>query len=592
MRTGKSDGKRLSAFKPTGLLAFRAFIERGYDKTFQALRVRQFMASEPARRYISTMVLVILTLSTVQFSAAKSVPSEASTANPSGRGGKALPSLTEILGRLRASTEQTYVDLTHFVCKERIERYRGEARNPHGHKIDVIMSQVIYDHDSEQYTDLRQNGKPLSRIDALSGAWSHGEYGTVLRETINGLNSRAVNFVSFSVLGGKRAAVYTFDYGVSDSPWDILVAGTHYKMPFHCQIWASVTTGALLRIERITHDVPSLIGISAVNWAVEFGSISVNGKVLWLPHRAIYSVSYPNCDCHYWNQIQFSEYRRREMDFSKGWTEVSRHDLQILGDIRPNRFFKMITQLEDTHRVLELLARVHLQRPVRVYALGSTAEYDLCRPTPWMTAFSIQLPSAHYIILGPQAGDQAVVHEYVHALMHDTFHHLPFWLNEGIADFYSTIEPSRDSVKLGAPPEGNVEYLERFGLPLHVETLMKAPGDISDVQIAQGVYAESWLLVDMLSLKPEYSSQFSQFLAMVSQGQDPEQLFRRLWNKSSNSIDDDLRNYLNSHRISTKKVYLPDSRQAEDSSTSVVERGDWQSLYTQLLLLLQQYWQS
>jgi hypothetical protein len=229
-------------------------------------------------------------------------------------GGTGFASPSELLGRVRVSAEHVYKALTNFVCHEEIERYRGNAHNPMGHKVDVITTEVSYSSDSERYAEIFQNNKPLSQIGELSGAWSEGEYGTVLRETIKALESRTVKFVSFSILEGKPAAVFSFDYTAGDSPWDIAVAGTHYTLPFHGQVWASPVSGDILRIDRIAHDVPAGTGISGVNWAVMFGPMQADAKTFWLPVKGVYSVSYVNSDRHEWNQIAFSGYKHYGSD--------------------------------------------------------------------------------------------------------------------------------------------------------------------------------------------------------------------------------------------------------------------------------------
>ncbi len=278
------------------------------------MKISQLTIGIFARGLTSTVLCsALVSLGGADFLAARVLPTgyPASNQNQSNgsAGATALPSPSELLVRVRVSAEHVYRNLTNFVCNEQIERYRGNAHNPMGRKVDVITTEVSYSSDSEHYADIHQNDKPLGQIGALSGAWSEGEYGTVLRETIKALESRTVKFVSFSILEGKTAAVYSFDYTAADSPWDIAVAGTHYTLPFHGQVWASPVTGDILRIDRIAHDVPAGTGISGVNWAVMFGPMQAEAKMFWLPVKGVYSVSYVNSDRHEWNQIAFSAYK-------------------------------------------------------------------------------------------------------------------------------------------------------------------------------------------------------------------------------------------------------------------------------------------
>jgi hypothetical protein len=209
-----------------------------------------------------------------------------------------------------ASASQAYEDLKNFVCREDIERFKGNSRNPAGRKLDVITSTVSYDRDAEHYTDIYQNNKPLNQIRGLPGAWSEGEYGTLLGETLKALRSRKIASVASAPLEGSPALVYSFDYSAEDSPWEIEVSGHHYFLPFRGQVWASPVTGAVLRIDRIATNVPEQTGIAGVNWSVSFGTQTADQRPFWLPTKAVYSVSYLDGGRHEWNLIAFSGYRR------------------------------------------------------------------------------------------------------------------------------------------------------------------------------------------------------------------------------------------------------------------------------------------
>jgi hypothetical protein len=215
-----------------------------------------------------------------------------------------------LLEQARQSAGRIHRAMAGFVCSERITRFKGNGGNKQSHKIDVITSLVSYSSDKELYADIRQNDKRLSRIGAVRGAWSEGEYGTFLRETGAILSSRPVRFLSISNLDNQLAAAYAFDLSAEESPWDIQVSGKHYTLPFHGQLWVSPGTGNILRIDRISSRVPSETGISGVNWSVDFAQIEVEGKSCWLPAKAVYSVTYLNSSRHEWNTIAFSDYHR------------------------------------------------------------------------------------------------------------------------------------------------------------------------------------------------------------------------------------------------------------------------------------------
>lgn len=286
------------------------------------MRINQITRGLFAYRLTSIMLSMMLSLGAADVSVARVLPT--GHAAPTSGQTSSVPGQTssqqaasastlspaQLLDRVRSSAGEVIANLTNFACSEQIQRYRGSARSVAAHKVDVVTTKVTYSNESEHYSDIHQNNKALARIGLLSGAWSAGEYGTILRETVNALHSRGIQFVALSTLDGKTAAVFRFEYTAGDSPWDIDVAGAHYTLPFHAQVWASPVTGDILRIDRIAYDVPGQTGISGVNWAVMFGPNQADGKAFWLPTKGVYSVSYLNSDRHEWNEIAFSDYKR------------------------------------------------------------------------------------------------------------------------------------------------------------------------------------------------------------------------------------------------------------------------------------------
>jgi hypothetical protein len=221
-----------------------------------------------------------------------------------------LFSPADLFEKARESASRMDKELAQFVCHEQIERFKGSVAREQRRKVDVITSLVSYDSGEEHYTDILQNSRRMDRIGAVKGAWSEGEYGTFLREAASIFRSKPVRFLSMSTIEGQPAAAYSFDLSADESPWDIQVSGKHYKLPFRGQLWVSPTTGNILQIDRISTGADPATGISGVNWSVTFGEVQVDGKICWLPTKAIYSVTYLRSDRHEWNKIAFSGYRR------------------------------------------------------------------------------------------------------------------------------------------------------------------------------------------------------------------------------------------------------------------------------------------
>jgi len=236
----------------------------------------------------------------------------AASTRPSGPGLPA-PRLSgyDLLLLGREASSRIYREMSSVVCRERIDRFKGSIGDAEGRPVDVITSDVAMEQGAERYSNIRQNDKPRSSISRVGGAWSEGEYSTLLRQTAETLNSDdVIKMGVVTRLGGTPAILFPFDVPQSESNWDFQVRSKHYFLGFHGEVWISQANGEVLRIRRTSNQLPSSLGISQVDWSVDFGSNDLDGHSLILPSKATYSVTYPRDRHREWNVISFSDYHR------------------------------------------------------------------------------------------------------------------------------------------------------------------------------------------------------------------------------------------------------------------------------------------
>jgi len=106
----------------------------------------------------------------------------------------------------------------------------------------------------------------------------------------------------------------------------------------------------------------------------------------------------------------------------------------------------------------------------------------------------------NYIGMNAEAGNansDIVFHEYVHYFLAHQYGEVPLWLNEGLAEYYSTFRADKNEVHVGLPVDNHVLYLREKSL-LSLGELFEMNTDSKDYREGerQGVfYAESWALV-------------------------------------------------------------------------------------------------
>jgi tetratricopeptide (TPR) repeat protein len=193
------------------------------------------------------------------------------------------------------------------------------------------------------------------------------------------------------------------------------------------------------------------------------------------------------------------------------------------------------------------------QRKVRVIAFRSAREFGAYRVSQAAFAYYQRTRSGDYIMMQDLAPDhyQVGVHEYTHFVVRESGLKLPLWLNEGLAEFYSSLESREGQVFLGHPPYGRLRSL-RTQSWIRLQTLFSVgqtspyytQADKMDI-----FYAESWALTHMLAMHAEYAAQFRHFLALISNGTPELEAVQVLYHKNPDQLISDLNDYLQQRQL-------------------------------------------
>ena len=186
--------------------------------------------------------------------------------------------------------------------------------------------------------------------------------------------------------------------------------------------------------------------------------------------------------------------------------------------------------------------------PVRVMAFRDTAAYDPYRVRASSDAYYVGSENRDYIVMAgigsPEHGVAA--HEYAHALLRESASGLPLWLREGLAEVFSTVRVSPRGAAIGGdlPQRLQTFRLER---PLPLPELLRHGRHPRDR--AAMFYAQSWALADMVLLAPDYAPHFRQFAAQFAKGVTSQQAFERVYTKSLEDVEEDLKQRSRHKRI-------------------------------------------
>ena len=195
--------------------------------------------------------------------------------------------------------------------------------------------------------------------------------------------------------------------------------------------------------------------------------------------------------------------------------------------------------------------------PVTVMVFADEAAFAPFRPrqngqTLNLSGYFQRADDEHLIALSLEtSGDEhpyrVVFHEYAHALTARAAGLWPLWLQEGLAEFYSTFEAARERVALGQPVREHARLLRTQPL-MPLRRLFEIGGRVpTSAEHQQGIfYAESWALVHYLLAgdggrrRPAFAGYIDALAAEVP----PDRAFREAFGDVEHEREEALRRYI------------------------------------------------
>jgi tetratricopeptide (TPR) repeat protein len=179
-------------------------------------------------------------------------------------------------------------------------------------------------------------------------------------------------------------------------------------------------------------------------------------------------------------------------------------------------------------------------RAVRVVEFRSDKEYEEYRLRSTADAYYVTDGNRDYIIMAalPAKAFGTAAHEYTHYVLHTSGLKLPTWLNEGLAEFFSTVRLSEGAYQLGGDLPARTKTLRGITwLPLDKLFEFTTEASLPDTRKrAQIFYAESWALSDMLIASAPYAAHFQELVSELSASSNAAQAFRKVYNKSLDEV--------------------------------------------------------
>jgi tetratricopeptide (TPR) repeat protein len=216
--------------------------------------------------------------------------------------------------------------------------------------------------------------------------------------------------------------------------------------------------------------------------------------------------------------------------------------------------------------------------PVRLVAFGSVKEYEPYKINGFADAWYSQTADRDYIVMSRSGSDifPLAVHEYVHLLVRHSGLKLPPWINEGIAELYSTLRPTGDKVLIGDLISGRHRaLLDDKWVPL--ATILGAGHEsayYNEKNKAGSLYNEGWALTHMLSLRAEYRPKFPELMRAIAGGKDSAEALTEVYGWPLDRIERDLQQYLRGTSFQGALFPAKLERKVEDAVSEPVGEFD------------------
>lgn len=201
--------------------------------------------------------------------------------------------------------------LPNYVCKEVVSRYESETSPPSWHAVDVVTTDLVYDQGKENYKNIMVDGKPSTKPLEETGAWSTGEFGTLLIDLFSPATDAEFNFLRDGRTSGVDAKIYNFSVKRENSHWDIHFGSQSYTPAFEGSTWIDPKTGRVLRIEIEAKGLPSGFPSDHVESATDYAYVRLGDATEYLlpTHAEILSCQRGTNYCSR-NTIDFRNYHK------------------------------------------------------------------------------------------------------------------------------------------------------------------------------------------------------------------------------------------------------------------------------------------
>ena len=248
---------------------------------------------------------------------------------------------------------------------------------------------------------------------------------------------------------------------------------------------------------------------------------------------------------------------------SREWKRLTTPNLTVVGNAREGDLRRAGLEMERFRRALggfSSALRLDSPVPTTVVVFRDDSAFTPFKPrfrgkvNDNVAGYFSAQAYVNYMVMAPSDWREftmrVIFHEYTHYIVNRNFKRIPGWLNEGLADFYSTFAGSGQDGRtiVGRPIDYYVARLTtRPMMPLSKFMSPATAAELHrDVMGTQLFYAQSWALTHFLLIGNQGARQrqLSQLVSAVDAGTPADKAFADVFGPDLTVIDRELQAYI------------------------------------------------
>jgi hypothetical protein len=220
-------------------------------------------------------------------------------------------SVDPVIRAARTATFELTKSLPNFIVHQTTTRHVNGSIDlkTKGRKLDVISGNLVTENGEERFQDMLVNGKKPKDGPERNGAWSSGEYSSIIIEVMAPRSKTAFESKGTEIVARRTALRYTFSVNQVHSRWNLSVSGQHYLPGYSGTIWFDEETSRVLRVEMASEPLPKAFPMEKVSTAVGYDFFPLGATPYLLPARADVVTCTRGNGCAT-NEIEFSGYKK------------------------------------------------------------------------------------------------------------------------------------------------------------------------------------------------------------------------------------------------------------------------------------------